>query len=858
MANILGGGLDSYVNTQVNVRQNALSKAFLDLGTTDLLRAYNSRGTFLRLASSVNTGYSTRITDDVIEKLKEKFNLKGSFIDFNNSNIAEEAESLGSTETKNNALGNLISNIGYGSNTQRLKGKNLAANFILYGGAANDLNGITSGVAKPGEYFSNAYGWGGLEERGFVPPPGLVSADVKYYNNGALAVSTVNIKAYSRRQFALIDVLYLRPGYTVLLEFGHTTFISNSGGIGTINDFFSTPLEKFLNPPSGYDQYDMFADIEKTRRQLDGNYDGYFGKISKFNWNLNNDGTYDIQISIVGLGSIIESLKIPANLTKKPKAGLLDFDLPSATVEDELETETETEGVETEEVSETITELSSDINDQFEPVVNEFRLNLEDFNQLELPDFSTGIAIQAEGLSVRSQPNFRFNETTGEVESVFLLQTTDQYGESLLDEDGSYMGTEVYNPLIAEVDEADTYIPNAYDASTLSHQFKDLTVPGTDKKIPGSGLAFSGALEGGSFNRHIGKYMKLGYIFAILELSYLLYSKKGSENVPFFKFDINYDDLTKDDNFIIKYPGTVSADPSNVLVPYTNFNTTDIAINPDTYVNSVIYGTGWDADYYVGRLMNVWVTVNIFNDVFKDVKLDADGNFALLDMVNLILNKVTRALGGINKIEIFATTDGLIKFIEKIPQRFVQLDKKGLFSSTGNVNINAFGVKNSKGSFVRDIKVNSELSNKFATQIAIGAQAAGNANQSGNNGFTFANYNAGLTDRIIPERKTLFSLSNGSIEEELQRNNTSATLLPYYRNFKNILPPEERKEFLNRHSLFANLVLGEMIGSSQMPAPDFLPFNVSLTFDGLAGIKLFQSINIDPEIMPPSLTFGGG
>ena len=158
MANILGGGLDSYVNTQVNVRQNTLSKDFLDLGSTDVLRAYNSRGTFLRLASSVNTGYSTRITDDVITKLKEKFNLKGSFIDFNNSNIAEEAESLGSTETKNNALGNLISNIGYGSNTRRLKGKNLAANFILYGGAANDLNGITSGVAKPGQYFSNGYG----------------------------------------------------------------------------------------------------------------------------------------------------------------------------------------------------------------------------------------------------------------------------------------------------------------------------------------------------------------------------------------------------------------------------------------------------------------------------------------------------------------------------------------------------------------------------------------------------------------------------------------------------------------------------------------------------------------------------
>ena len=70
--------------------------------------------------------------------------------------------------------------------------------------------------------FSGAYGWGDIGERGLVPMPGITGIQTKYYNNGALSEATINIRCYSKLQFAIIDTLYLRPGYTLLLEFGNS------------------------------------------------------------------------------------------------------------------------------------------------------------------------------------------------------------------------------------------------------------------------------------------------------------------------------------------------------------------------------------------------------------------------------------------------------------------------------------------------------------------------------------------------------------------------------------------------------------------------------------------------------------
>ena len=44
--------------------------------------------------------------------------------------------------------------------------------------------------------------------------PGIMSAEVKTLNRGSIKESTVRIKAFNRTQFQIIDVLYLRLGYS--------------------------------------------------------------------------------------------------------------------------------------------------------------------------------------------------------------------------------------------------------------------------------------------------------------------------------------------------------------------------------------------------------------------------------------------------------------------------------------------------------------------------------------------------------------------------------------------------------------------------------------------------------------------
>jgi hypothetical protein len=167
---------------------------------------------------------------------------------------------------------------------------------------------------------------------------------MSYYNNGALSKANIRIKAYSREQFALIDYLYMRAGYSLLLEFGHTVYIDNNGDLQTWDVFDSTPLQAFLSgqvigptattettrpaftnalseenrdafsttttTPLVLDQYKIQEYINNYKKTKNGNYEGMIGVIHKFNWSFNRDGSYDITVELTGYGSIIESLNI--------------------------------------------------------------------------------------------------------------------------------------------------------------------------------------------------------------------------------------------------------------------------------------------------------------------------------------------------------------------------------------------------------------------------------------------------------------------------------------------------------------------------------------------------------------------
>ena len=66
---------------------------------------------------------------------------------------------------------------------------------------------------------------------------------------------------------------------------------------------------------------DFLNKITEHRRKNDGNYDGLLAKVRNFDWTISENGTYDITLSLISVGDVIESLKMNVPPTKE----VIDF-----------------------------------------------------------------------------------------------------------------------------------------------------------------------------------------------------------------------------------------------------------------------------------------------------------------------------------------------------------------------------------------------------------------------------------------------------------------------------------------------------------------------------------------------------
>lgn len=176
--------------------------------------------------------------------------------------------------------------------------RDIAKQYALFGGT---LKGITTLGGL------NAYKEFGYEQ-GYRPAPGITFFETKNRNRGSIRESTIRIKAYSRAQFELIDILYLRLGYSVLIEFGNSLYYDNAGNFQQFTDS-NTLTSNFLGEKYVGNQVELFLDIESKRKATGGNYDAIFGRVSNFNWSFTTEGSYDITVTIMSYGDVIEALK---------------------------------------------------------------------------------------------------------------------------------------------------------------------------------------------------------------------------------------------------------------------------------------------------------------------------------------------------------------------------------------------------------------------------------------------------------------------------------------------------------------------------------------------------------------------
>ena len=202
-----------------------------------------------------------------------------------------------------------------------LEGMGLAkANVLFAGTSKSSTQGLKQKDGFLGDHRNSSYTYG---DYGYSPMPGITSVDVKTLNRGSLKKATVKIKINNRQQFDIIEALYLRLGYTVLLEWGNSLYTTTGHNKllveGTLveNTFFNSAFG------SNRSYRDILTPIAQYRYKYNGNYDALLGKISNFNWSFNPDGSYDAEITIISLGDVIESLKLNIPTNKQLNAFIL-------------------------------------------------------------------------------------------------------------------------------------------------------------------------------------------------------------------------------------------------------------------------------------------------------------------------------------------------------------------------------------------------------------------------------------------------------------------------------------------------------------------------------------------------------
>jgi len=901
MGNLTGNVFDDGVIDQIEARQTFLGARY----KTDSNLIYgNNTTSFLRLASSVNVEP---------DRLKER------------------------------------------SLSETLQGDLLAKSCVLFGGTVgidDTLNpkrkfGIVDNGGKVFDYVSTiaAYGWGGID-KGFSPMPNMESAEISFYNRGALQKATVKIKVSSLQQLQIFDLLYFRIGYTMLLEWGHNIWLNNNidleknpNPINTRTQFTTEPFKNFFTV--GKSQQDIIASISKQRKDENYNYDAMLGKVTNFTWKFNDDGTYDIDLNLIGLGDIIESLKInKSNIAKStgPVAPTDQQNLDALGKKKEQLEEKKNESTPDGQTAlvafnKKIANVQSIINTQktqWVAQVNKIQTYLAS-NYLEPSKKSTVqsyiSAVKSTAITVTNQKSA--NLQTVDVVQALLIQQGGVRGLSYLFTynntefnaalDEAKFAIEKIKTAIATISDADyKAVEQATAANTarvnqLSNELKKLTeqenalkkqieikklspITSVENKDKTSmnvqlfkwrqdaekstldkknlyKLTLSATSEANSANKLVLNfyYVRLGYLLEWIEKNLLIYDTtkppQPNPNSDLTKlsdnpiFEIDYD---IESNFCLRFPTQFSTDPAICIIPSSySSSTTKWNVLPELKAYFV------DKNDFAGKLMNLFVNIDHTAGVL-DSNTDVNGKTNLLKFLSSLCNNINDSLGNVNKLEpIFDSDSNKLKIIEGSSLENLDDLLKSAEDKISKVK-NKMGVfqvygigtdKHPQGSFITNVDFQVQLPPNMAAMATISAQANGNI--IGENATGLSKMNTGLTDRLITFKLDRDSIEgapgvgeldplrifNGNIEV------VSKFVTDLYGTSKNY----NRETVENTRSSNRDIALyltGQDALADNMPAPFFIPFNLTVNMKGLSGMRNYERFSITEKVLPYSYRTG--
>ena len=258
MAGGIGSAISGDVVRQLEVRKNVIGKTS-NKTREDLLYTTSKTG-WIKLSSSVNT-----LTDEEVFKLRKQ------------------------------------------QGRGKINGSSKLANFnILMGGLLDPNRDLRAGIDTTGRYNTGAAYNTDLNTTGLRPMPGITSMTVKSKNTyGTLREAEVKFVCWTLDDFERMDKLYLRPGFSMLLEWGHSLYLDGSGKLQ--NTIETVPNEFFTK---GVNMSSVLNTIRNLRHKSNYNYEGMIGYVKNFSWNYTSNGGYECTVTVISTGEILESLQI--------------------------------------------------------------------------------------------------------------------------------------------------------------------------------------------------------------------------------------------------------------------------------------------------------------------------------------------------------------------------------------------------------------------------------------------------------------------------------------------------------------------------------------------------------------------
>ena len=168
------------------------------------------------------------------------------------------------------------------------------------------------------------------EGYGIVPMPGIVDVNIKTKSAyGSLREAKIKFECHNLRQLEILELLYMRPGYPVMLEWGWSQYISNEGQIESAPSFISEKPE-FWDAAKVSQEW-LSANIIKQRKDTGGNYDGLLGFCKNFSYTARPDGGFTCTTELMAVGEVLNSIKGVMVTGKTPEGD--KFDIPKIQVE---------------------------------------------------------------------------------------------------------------------------------------------------------------------------------------------------------------------------------------------------------------------------------------------------------------------------------------------------------------------------------------------------------------------------------------------------------------------------------------------------------------------------------------------